>query len=89
MSENFTLEKMMLYMYDEGLKLDERKQLAAQLQSNLNLKEEFDKINETRVLINKCFVSPSKQIISNILNYSRSTAGVKTSLPGLSVVMLN
>ncbi len=74
---NFTLEDLLLYLYNETSPAQSA-QIKAALESDWSLQEKFEVLTSGQKSLETLKISPSKRTIDNILNYA------ETSVPELS-----
>ena len=73
MKKNFTPNQLIQFLYRETSATDTLG-IREELQSNLNLREEFDALNNAYQQLPKVTFSPKGSSIQNILRYSERTA---------------
>jgi len=70
---NYTSEDLIQYLYQETSE-EETKAIEKALQTDWNLKEEFEALEATKQGLDKLIESPRPQSITAILNYAKTTA---------------
>jgi hypothetical protein len=78
MIKTFTLEKLVLFVYDEISDPVEKDELLKAIRTDNELYEKYNELVETRGEIDNSFSSPSDETVNNILNYSKALDVLKT-----------
>lgn len=71
----YTSEDLIQYLYHE-ISEEEAKGIEKALQTDWDLKEEFEALKATKQGLDKLVTSPRPQSITAILNYAKSTAEI-------------
>jgi len=78
MNKNLTLEKLVLFVYDEISDPEEREEISRMMKENNDIYTLYNELFETRDSIKDSFSSPSENSIQRILNYSKALSVVHT-----------
>jgi hypothetical protein len=78
MIKTFTLEKLVLFVYDEISDPVEKDELLKAIRTDSELYEKYNELVETRGEIDNSFSSPSDETVNNILSYSKALDVLKT-----------
>lgn len=78
MDKTLTLEKLVLFVYDEVSEISDCEEISKKIKEDSDLYEMYNSLSETREIIEESFASPSENSIQRILNYSRALSVVHT-----------
>ena len=73
MIKTVTQDNLVRFIYGE-ISAEEASLIQEALTSDLELKELYDQLVESKAELNKIRLQPSQKVIDNILNYSRNSA---------------
>lgn len=79
MQKTLTREKLVLFVYDEISNPLECNEIARVIKSDNELYQQYNELKETKQIIDSLIASPSANIITGILNYSKALNMVHTS----------
>lgn len=88
MKKLFTLNDLILFAYNETEKND-IKFLTEKIKSDNKISEKFKSILRIKCFLDSLYVSPSKNVMNNVLNYSKSLSIFKTKDAGNFNLILN
>jgi hypothetical protein len=78
MVKSITLEKLVLFVYDEISDQKEKDELAQAIFEDSELYAKYRQLADTRKKIDQSVSAPSDEIVNNILNYSKALNVLET-----------
>lgn len=75
--QRFTTEDLLQFLYNET-SIEKKAAIKAALETDWNLREEYELLSATKSQLKSVSYSPSQKILDNILNYAEKAVGELT-----------